>query len=106
MKGKHSTILVTCPDKGAARALARLLVQSKLAACAQLLDIESIYRWEGTVHEEDEVLLIIKSKTELFDQLQIAITENHSYDVPQIVQLPITDGLPAYLNWIDEQTTV
>jgi len=104
VQSKYSTVLVTCPNKDTARVLARLLVEQKLAACGQLLDIESVYTWEGKVHEEGEILLILKSKTELFEQLQVAIQENHSYEVPQIVQLSISDGLPSYLNWIDEQT--
>ena len=104
MQSKYSAVLVTCPNKGTARMLARLLVEQKLAACGQLLDIESVYTWEGKVHEEGETLLILKSKQELFEQLQIAIQESHPYEVPQIVQLSITDGLPAYLSWIDEQT--
>ena len=102
MKDGYMLVLVTCPDRDTARALVRLLVERKLVACGQLLDIESIYTWEGKVCEEPEVLLILKSTAELFEHLQAAIVEHHPYEVPQIVQLPITGGLPAYLGWMDE----
>jgi len=102
VQSEYSVVLVTCPDKDVARVLVRLLIERKLVACGQMLDIESVYTWEGKICEEAEVLLILKSKTELFVQLQAAIVENHPYEVPQIVQLSITDGLPAYLGWIDE----
>ena len=101
---EHSIIMSTCPDKETAKAIAGLLVESKLAACVQLFPIESVYTWEGEVCESGEVALMIKSKTALFEEITAAIKENHGYEVPEIIQLRITDGLPDYLRWIDDCT--
>jgi len=105
MTTKHSLVLTTCPDIDAARTLARELVKLRLAACGQIMPIESTYIWQDKLHEETEYLLMLKTRTALFDQLQAAIERQHSYEVPQITHIPITDGLPAYLNWIDRQTS-
>jgi len=103
MPDTYSVVLATCPNKEEARKLARLLVEENLVACAQLTDIESIYVWNDEVCEEPEVLLILKARQDAFCQIQSAILEKHPYGVPQIVQLPIIGGLPAYLSWIDER---
>lgn len=95
-------IIATAGDKESARKIARLLVERRLAACAQMFPIESVYLWQGEVHEEGEIALFIKSRAEMFDEVAAAIKENHPYEVPEIVQLPITDGLPEYLNWIGD----
>ena len=104
MQDNHSLIITTTPDKESARKIVRLLVDKKLAACGQIFPIESIYFWQGKVCDESEVMLFIKSKTALFDEIKILIKENHSYEVPEIVQIPITNGLPEYLQWIDDCT--
>ena len=100
----YSMIITTCADSAAARTLARMLIEKKLAACAQMLPIESIYLWKGEVCEDSETALLIKTKTELFDEIAAAIRENHPYEVPEIIQIPISDGLPEYLSWIDDCT--
>jgi len=102
-EGTHSVVLVTCPNRDEARELARMLVKRNLVACGQMLDIESVYIWEDEIREEPEVLLILKARTDAFCQIQSAVLENHSYEVPQVVQLPITASLPAYLSWINER---
>jgi len=104
LQDNHSLIITTTPDKESARKIVRLLVDKKLAACGQIFPIESIYFWQGKVCDESEVMLFIKSKTALFDEIKILIKENHSYEVPEIVQIPITNGLPEYLQWIDDCT--
>ena len=71
----------------------------------QMLPIDSVYLWKGETCEDGEVMLFIKSRTDLFDKIAVAIKEVHPYEVPEIVQLPITDGLPEYLKWIGECTT-
>ena len=81
-----------------------MLVDEKLAACVQLMPIESVYMWKENVHEENEVLLLIKTKTVLYERLQSLIWRNHTYEVPEIIQLPITGGLHAYMKWIDDNT--
>ena len=98
----YSMSITSTKDKESAKKIARLLVENKLAAGVQMFPIESVYFWKGKIHEETETLLFIKSKTELFSQIKAAIRENHSYEVPEIIQIPITDGLPEYLKWIDE----
>ena len=102
MKPEYSIITATFPDKDSAKEVAHLLVEKRLAACVQILPIESVYLWEGKVCDESEMMLIIKSKAALFDEITTAIKTVHSYQVPEIVQLPITDGLPEYLRWIGE----
>ena len=94
--------IATCADKGAARAIARMLVESRLAACAQMFPIESVYRWRGEVHDEGETALLIKSKRSLFGRIAAAIKQAHPYEVPEIIHVPIGGGLPEYLGWIDE----
>ena len=81
-----------------------MLVEQRLAACVQMFPIESVYLWKGKICEEGEVMLLIKSRTELFDKIAATIRQVHPYEVPEIVQMPITDGLPEYLQWIEECT--
>ena len=99
---RYSIIISTFPNKDSAKAVAELLVESRLAACVQLLPIESIYIWQDKVCDENEVMLLIKSKTEQFDKISAVIRENHTYEVPEIIKILITDGLPEYLKWIED----
>ena len=101
MDNEYSAIMATFPDNESAKKIAKLLVERRLAACVQMFPINSVYLWKGEVCDENEIMLFIKSRTALFEQISAAIKENHSYEVPEIIQLPITDGLPDYLNWID-----
>jgi len=100
----YSMIITTTASKESAKEIARLLVERKLAACGQIFPIESIYFWQGKVCEENETMLLIKSRTALFEEIKTAIKENHSYEVPEIIQIPITNGLPGYLKWIGDCT--
>jgi len=97
-------LLTTLPGREDAQALARLLVEEKLAACVQLLPIESFYRWQGAVQNEGEILLFIKTRTALFDTAIARIKTVHPYTVPQIVGMPFTAGHQPYLDWIGEST--
>jgi periplasmic divalent cation tolerance protein len=97
--------MTTLPGKEPAQALARMLVEEKLAACVQLMPIESFYRWEGKVQNEGEILLLIKTRTTLFDNAIARIKAAHPYTVPEIVGMPFTAGHQPYLDWIDESTT-
>jgi len=100
----HSIIITTTADKDTAKGIAKLLVEKRLAACVQIFPIESVYSWQGKVCESNETTLFVKSRTGLFDEVKAAIVEAHSYEVPEIIQIPITGGLPEYLNWIDDCT--
>jgi periplasmic divalent cation tolerance protein len=98
---EYSIITVTFPDKESAKKAANLLVERRLAACVQMLPVESVYLWKKEICEENEIMLFIKSRTEMFDKISEVIRGIHSYEVPEIVQTPITGGLPEYLKWID-----
>ena len=100
----YSIIITTYPDKETAKKIARLLVEKRLAACVQMLPVESVYLWQSKICDDNEIALFIKTKTKLFDKIKDAIKENHGYEVPEIIQIPITDGLPEYLKWIDDCT--
>jgi periplasmic divalent cation tolerance protein len=86
--------------------LRRYGVYLRLAACGQMFPIESVYLWKEKICEDKETVLFIKSKTVLFDNIAAVIKENHSYEIPEIVQVPMTGGLPEYLQWIDASTGV
>ncbi len=105
MERRPILVLVTTPDATVASRLARDLVDRKLAACCNLISgIQSIYRWEGKTCEEPEILLVIKSTSDLFADLEIAVRESHPYDVPEIIALPIQHGSAPYLNWLVQST--
>lgn len=98
-------VLTNCPDEETANAIALAVVEAGLAACVNILPrVQSIYRWQGKVESATEIPLLIKSTAALYPALQAAITERHPYDVPEIIALPITRGLPAYLNWVAAET--
>lgn len=99
------TVLVTVGSEEEAVGIARAVVEERLAACANLVPgIRSIYRWKGEIWDTEERLLIIKTRATLFASLQSRIRQLHSYEVPEIVALPITAGLADYLDWVLEST--
>ena len=102
---EHGVLLTTLPGKEQAQALARMLVEEKLAACVQLMPIESFYRWEGKVQNEGEILLLIKTRTALFETAIARIKAMHPYTVPEIVGLPFSAGHRPYLDWIDDSVS-
>lgn len=94
-------VLVTAGSGEEAERIARALVQERLAACVNIVNpIGSVYRWEGKVTEDSEVLLVIKSSRPLFDQVRHLVENLHSYHVPEVICLPIVDGSENYLNWL------
>ena len=100
----YSMFITTCAGRDAAKEIAKLLVEKRLAACVQMFPVESVYVWQEEVCDESETALFIKSKSALFDKIVAAIREIHKYEVPEIIQIPIIGGLPEYLKWIDERT--
>jgi len=100
----YGAMLTTAPTREEAQKIARLLVEEKLAACVQLLPIESFYSWQGKTQNEAEILLLIKTRTALFEPAIARIKEVHSYTVPEIVAMPFAAGFRGYLDWIAEVT--
>ena len=99
----YQLILCTCPDEKFAEQIAQVLVEQRLAACVNIIpQISSIYRWQDKVETAKEYLLIIKTKSECYAQLEQCIKLQHPYAVPEIIGLDITQGLPDYLKWIDK----
>ena len=99
-------VFVTCGSEEEGLKIAHALVQERLAACVNLMSpIRSIYRWEGKICDEKEWLLIIKTQTPRFDDLEKRVKALHSYSVPEIIALPIVTGSPSYLNWLEEMTS-
>lgn len=98
-------VLTTLPDAEAARAIVRALVERRLAACGTLLEgVTSVYRWEGAIEEAREVQVLLKTSTGRWQALRDAVDELHPYDVPELLALPVTIGLPAYLAWVGSET--
>ena len=97
-------VLTTVPSQEQARLLARSLVEKRLAACVQMHAIESVYAWQGAIEHGDEILLLIKTRRSLYKTLETFIKQQHSYEVPEIIMLPVEAGLESYLNWLGEGT--
>lgn len=99
-------VLVTAASPDEASRIGRDLVEQRLAACANIVPgVTSIFSWQGKISEETECLLILKSRDELFDQIMKAVKASHSYELPEVIALPIVSGLPEYLRWICESTS-
>ncbi len=100
----YSIVITTCPDMKEADELASAILESRLAACIQVSSIKSYYTWKEAVKNDPEYKLLIKCPTRLYEKLERFILDRHSYEVPEIVQVPISAGLKAYLDWVDEET--
>ena len=104
MSNEYSVIITTTSSQLEANHLSEVLVREKLAACVQSLPITSTYTWEGQLTRDSEWLLLIKTRSEKYRQVEEIILTHHSYDTPEIIQLPVDAGNPGYLAWIDENT--
>jgi periplasmic divalent cation tolerance protein len=104
MSSEYAIAIVTVSSKEEAAKIANILLTARLAACIQVMQIQSYYTWQDKINTDDEQLLLIKCKAADFEDLQQCISANHSYEVPEIIQIPITAGLPAYFQWIDTVT--
>ena len=95
-------VFTTCPDAASAEALAKRLVEDRLAACVNIVPgVRSVYYWEGKLETGAEQLLIIKTKETRYPELEARILAEHPYELPEVVSVQIDKGLPAYLGWID-----
>ncbi len=94
----------TCDSEEQAGAIARSLLEQRLAACVTILPgARSIYRWKGEIEDNPEWMLVIKSRRDLMDQLRAAIGKIHSYEVPELLAVPVVDGSEEYLAWLDRE---
>jgi periplasmic divalent cation tolerance protein len=99
-------VLVTAKDEDEAARIAAALVAKKLAACCNIIkSARSIYHWEGAVHDEQEALMFIKTRRELFSALETEVKRLHSYSTPEIIALPVVAGSDDYLFWVERSTS-
>ena len=97
-------VLTTCDSEAAAADLARKLVEFRVAACVNIVPgARSVYRWKDQIEESLEWLLVIKSRQDLFDELSAQIRKLHSYEVPEVIAVPVIGGAETYLAWLDQE---
>ncbi|MBD3290854.1 divalent cation tolerance protein CutA [candidate division KSB1 bacterium] len=102
---QYIIILITCSSADEAEKISAALLDEKLIACANIVPgIQSLFRWQGEMSKENEVLLILKSTAEKFEPVELAVQELHSYDTPEIIAIPIVKGSEKYLKWISDET--
>ena len=98
----YGVVLVTVSSPSEAEAIATILIEEKLAACINIFPVQSIYQWEGNIQQESEFQLVIKTNLAKFSELSSRIQEIHSYEVPEIIALPIVSGAESYLGWLSD----
>jgi periplasmic divalent cation tolerance protein len=97
-------VLTNCGSADEGAKIARALVEKKLAACVNVMPAgRSFYRWKGVIEDQQESLLVIKSSRALFNDLRVEIEKLHSYEVPEVIAVPIVDGSEGYLEWLDRE---
>jgi periplasmic divalent cation tolerance protein len=100
----YRLVITTCPSILEAEALAEKLLAARLAACVNIVPgILSLYEWQDALQRDQEFLLLIKSRADHFAELEQLVQANHSYELPELIAVPIEQGLAPYLNWIDAQ---
>ena len=100
-------VLCTCPNLDLARHIGTYAIENQLAACVNLIPkVESIYSWNNEINRDLEVLTLFKTTEELLDKLESAILELHSYDLPEIIVLPVEGGSKSYLEWIADSNKI
>jgi periplasmic divalent cation tolerance protein len=98
-------VVTSLPDRESAEKLAALLIERRLAACVNILaPCASVYRWQGEIQHDEEHPLLIKTVQDRYAELEASIRANHPYELPEIIAVPIADGLPAYLQWVESET--
>ncbi len=107
MDSQALVVYCSCPDQAIAERIAEAMVNERLAACVNLISgLTSIYRWEGQLQRDTELLLIIKTRSAVYPQLEARLRQLHPYQLPEIIALPIHTGSADYLNWIAANTGV
>ncbi|MEM8829458.1 MAG: divalent-cation tolerance protein CutA [Cyanobacteria bacterium P01_G01_bin.19] len=97
-------VMVTVDSEAQGQEIATVLLTEKLAACINIMPVESFYTWSGKINRDREWQLLIKTRLDLFEELASKVKLIHSYDVPEIIALPLLSGSSSYLNWIAEST--
>lgn len=96
-------VFSTCPDEAVARRIAEAALDARLAACVHLFpSVWSYYRWQGRIQQDTELTLLMKSNSRRYPALQALVLSLHPYEMPEIVAIPISNGLPGYLRWLEE----
>lgn len=103
-QGKYGVLLTTVANRDDATKIAKALLAAKLAACVQITPIESFYTWKGEIANENELLLLVKTKTAHFEAAIKSIKSVHPYETPEIVATDFIAGFSGYFSWIDEVT--
>lgn len=96
-------VITTFADDANGQQIIDALLAARLAACIQVMPVQSFYRWQGKVSCDAEKLVLIKTKRSLYAQVEQMILAHHAYELPEIIQVPIADGLPGYLDWIGRE---
>lgn len=105
MEDEMVVIVITAPSLQICRQIATELLARKWIACANILPaVQSLYSWKGEIQDEEEVLMVCKSRSSLFPEICAGVKSLHPYKIPEIIALPIQHGLPAYLEWIEDVT--
>ena len=102
---RHALVMITVGDREEARKIARHLVEAGLGAGAQILPIESVYRWQGDIIEDQEWLILVKTRKDRFDAIETTVRDLHSYEVPPVLMIEMDEATDLYLAWIDENVT-
>jgi periplasmic divalent cation tolerance protein len=101
LDGRYAIVMTACASRKDARTLSTALLDARLAACVQMLPMESAYIWDGAVQNDEEVLLLIKGRAADFEAIEALILKLHPYELPEIIQVPISNGFKRYLAWLD-----
>ncbi|WP_061014064.1 divalent-cation tolerance protein CutA [Photobacterium leiognathi] len=103
MTEQYCVVMTTFANPSVGKTIIDELINQRLAACVQVMPIQSYYHWQGEVNCDQEHQVMIKTKAALFEQVKETILQFHDYETPEIIQLPITNGLGDYLAWIDKE---
>ncbi|MEX2719538.1 MAG: divalent-cation tolerance protein CutA [Candidatus Sigynarchaeum springense] len=104
-QAKFIVVVSTVPNEDVGKKIASTLLAKKLVPCVNIIpNVRSIYTWKGEVHDEPELVMIMKTRASLFESLRDEIKANHPYEVPEIIAVPVLNGYPPYLDWIRENT--
>jgi periplasmic divalent cation tolerance protein len=105
VESKFIVVFITIDTPANAQKLADKLLSARKTACVNIIPkVSSQYRWQGKIEKADEVMLVVKTRAALLDELIALVKENHPYSIPEIIALPIIGGNPDYLSWLDKET--